>query len=357
VFSSIALGAGTLLLARDLTVFVLGAFLSTVAIRVFWAAFAPLVGDAVPAEEREKWFGLLRGSRYAGTAAGGLLASAVLLLGQQQGLLTMVAVDGASYLLAAALIAGARIAPRENRPAPGAPTPSYRVAMRDRTNLALITLNVAATLLISAPAIAMPIYVLSVLHQPAWLPGVLAGTGTVALAIGVTLVHRVTAHRGRLRVLAGAGVVWTVGALAYALAPVTNADLTLGLLFVAVIAIGLGEALHGPTADTLPLVIAPPGMAGRYTALHQVAWGISGSLTPALVGTLMSGSPQLLWLVLGVLGATTAATYWLLPAAAHARASTVGSTGSSPVLPAPVELPADCTIRAGLSAVGSERAG
>jgi MFS family permease len=314
-----ALGGGVLLVSRGLPLFLLGSFLSAGAIRVFWAAFAPLVGDAVEPAARERWFGLLRGSREAGVALGGLLASVVLLLGEHRGLLVMVSVDAASYLIAGLLIASSRVAARTRQVAE---RPSYRVALRDRSNVALTLLNVAATLLLTAPLIAMPVYVLSVLHQPAWLPGVLAGTGTTALAIGVTVVHRVTAGRRRLMVLATAGVVWTIGALAYAAAP---AGLTVVVLFAAVLAFGLGEALYGPTADTLPLAIAPPGLAGRYTAMHQVAWGVSGIAAPALVGALIGGRPTLFWLVLAGLAAATAVTYRLLPRATHDRARTVGS--------------------------------
>lgn len=324
-----ALGGVVLLLARNLPLFVLGSFLTTVAIRVFWAAFAPLVGDAVEPSTRERWFGLLRGSRYAGMAAGGLLASVVLLLGQHRGLLVMVVLDAASYLAAGLLIAAAKITARVPDVVVDGASPSYRAALRDRDNVMLALLNVAATLLITAPAIAMPVYVLTVLDQPVWVPGVLSATGTAVLAVGVTLVHRVTAHRRRLMVLAAASAGWTVGALGYAAASVSPAALTLGVLFVAVLAFGLGEALAAPTADTLPLVIAPPGMAGRYTAIHQAAWGISGAAAPALVGGLLGSNPTLLWLVLGGTAAVTSAAYWLIPASTHTRAQRVGSPTST----------------------------
>ena len=315
-----AVGGGVLLIARDLPLFVLGSFLGAAALRVFWAAFAPLVGDAVEPGARERWFGLLRGSRFAGMAVGGLLASVVLLLGQHRGLLVMVAVDATSYLIAGLLIALARIAAR---PREVAANPSYRVALRDRSNVALTLLNVAATLVITAPMLAMPVYVLSSLRQPAWVPGALAGTGTTALAVGVTLVHRLTADRRRLMVLAAASVVWALGALSYAAAGAGHG--TLIMLFAAVLAFGLGEALYGPTADTLPLAIAPAGLAGRYTAMHQVAWGISGIIAPALVGALIGNRPTLFWLVLAGIAAGTAAAYRLLPKATQERARKVGS--------------------------------
>lgn len=320
-----AAGGAVLLVARDLPVFALGSFLTAGAVRAFWAAFAPLVGDAVEPAARERWFGLLRGSRYAGMAAGGLLASAVLLLGQQRGLLVMVAADAVSFLVAGLLIATARVRGRAREPVAGGARPSYRVALRDRANLMLTLLNVVATLLITVPTIAMPVYVLSVLDLQAWVPGLLAGTGTIALAAGVVVMHRLTADRRRLMVLASASLVWTFGALAYAVAPYPPAGWTLAVLFVAVLAFGLGEAIYGPTADALPLAIAPPGMAGRYTAVHQAAWGISGAAAPALVGALVDRSPLVLWSILAGLAAVMAATYRYLPTATHSRAHRVGA--------------------------------
>lgn len=330
-----ALAGGLLFLARDLPLFLLASFLGAAAIRTFWAAFVPLVGDAVEPTTRERWFGLLRGARYAGMAAGGLMASAVMLLGQQRGLLLMVALDGVSYLVAGLLIASAGVRPRTLAPGTAGSPPSYRTALRDRGNLALALLNVVATSLITAPAIAMPVYVLSVLDQPVWVPGMLAGTGTAALAIGVTVVHRLTANRRRLMVLASANLVWAIGALAYATASLSLAGLTVIVLFVAVVAFGVGEALYGPTADALPLAIAPPGMAGRYTAIHQIAWGISGAGAPALVGTLMGRGPVLLWLILAALAVTAATAYRLLPASTQTRAQRVGwATETAPTAPA-----------------------
>ena len=64
----------------------------------------------------------------------------------------------------------------------------------------------------------------------------------------------------------------TLGAIAGILP--TMWTLVVPVLLVAAVAIGLGEALYGPTADTLPLVLAGPGLAGRYTALHQVACAV-----------------------------------------------------------------------------------
>lgn len=51
--------------------------------------------------------------------------------------------------------------------------------------------------------------------------------------------------------------------------------------------LGFGEAAYAPTADSLPLELAPPGLDARYTAVHQLAWGISGAIAPSLAAALL----------------------------------------------------------------------
>ena len=55
------------------------------------------------------------------------------------------------------------------------------------------------------------------------------------------------------------------------------------LLVAGMVILGFGESAYAPTADLVPLELAPPGLAGRYTAVHQLAWGVSGAVAPIRV--------------------------------------------------------------------------
>jgi MFS family permease len=105
------------------------------------------------------------------------------------------------------------------------------------------------------------------------------------------------------------------------------------VLLLAAIILGLGEALYAPTADALPLALAPAGLAGRYSAIHQLAWGISGTLAPVLTAWLLVVGNQAVWLVLTVTAAVLAIAYLTLEARFGQRAGlsgvTIGASGGA----------------------------
>jgi MFS family permease len=56
--------------------------------------------------------------------------------------------------------------------------------------------------------------------------------------------------------------------------------------------------LPTPSADSLPLELAPAGLSGRYTAVHQLGWGVSAAIAPVLAGALLAAGRPTLWVVL-----------------------------------------------------------
>jgi MFS family permease len=316
------LGGLLLLTARDVWSFALASILGVAAVRMFWSAFAPLIG-ALTGDHAERWLGLLRSARLAGVMLGGFAASGVLLLGRQQGLLLMLAVDTATYALAAVLTALATAGTHrpsvaaepattagDHRPSvtaePAATARgSYRTVLRDRVLLRLTLLNTVCTLLASTPIIAMPVYLIETAGGPAWLPGLAAGllTGTVAAAM--TRTPLLTRGTGRLRVLGLAALLWAVGCLLLLPAPLAVVPVTL----TATVVLGLAQSFYEPTADAVALALAPVHLTGRYTAVYQLAWGVSAALSPVLAGVLLSAAPSLLWVTLAVLALLTAIAY------------------------------------------------
>lgn len=72
----------------------------------------------------------------------------------------------------------------------------------------------------------------------------------------------------------------------------------MALLPLGIVALGLGEAAYAPSADSLPLELAPAGLSGRYTAVHQLGWGVSAAIAPVLAGALLAAGRPTLWVVL-----------------------------------------------------------
>lgn len=329
VTANLVAAAGDLVLlsAHGLVAFVFASLLELAAARVFWAGFGPLVGRLVDESEQERWFGKLRGVRYAGLALGGALASAVLLLGERRGLLAMVCIDAVTYVVAAGLTAVATrsIGPAGPAGTGGAPPKTgYAAVLADRDNTVLALLNVSCTLSIVAPVIAMPVYVLDSLHGARWLPGAVAAATTVSLAIAVTLSHRMTRGRSRLVVLAAANLLWVCASAASAAAAAGTRG-RVAMLFGAAGLLGVAEGTYAPTADVVPLVLAPAELTGRYSALHQMGWGVSNTVAPLLVGVLLARGPFVLWVVLGTLAGVTSVCYLALRPTLASRLGRAGS--------------------------------
>lgn len=296
VISSNIFGAiGCIALLTDNPIgFAGGIFLLAAAQRAFYGAFSPFVALVAASRDMESWFGRIRSFPYAGLALGAALSGAAFALGQGPGLRLLVLLNGVSFVVAVALLwlAGRRAVNLGQGFEP--PPAGYREVLADRANLVLAGLNVLSTMLILAPFVAMPVFVLDVLHQPTWLPGLLAATNTVTVVLGSAVSARLLRGRRRLANLAIVCGVWTVGIGLFLGAAAAPLLVPVGL-FAGMVVLGVGEALYAPTADTLPLALAPPLLRGRYAAVHQMAWGVSETVGPALAGYLLATSGFLLW--------------------------------------------------------------
>lgn len=327
-----AAGSIALLVIHGFGPFLVVSFVIAAAQRTFWAAYAPLVASFVPADRLEGWFGRFRGTRYAGIAIGAAVASLALLPGQEVGLRLVVVLDGVSYLAAMGLllVAAARRRQEPIRTPAGldeslgpAGRLGYLATLRDRPNLILAGLNVASTLIITLPLLALPVFVLQQIHLPTWLPGMLAALATVTIASLSALSGRVTRGHRRLALLALAAALWTTGSLLFAVVAWMPAVWLL-LLPAAMVILGIGEGLYAPIADALPLALAPPGLAGRYSAIHQLAWGVSGTIAPALAAWLLLAGPATLWLTVAAVSGLTGGVYLALEPRFGERTGAVG---------------------------------
>ena len=177
-----------------------------------------------------------------------MLASAIFLIGEVQGMRAVVVADAVSYVLATGLlwvaVRGLRTHPRD---AEVKQHKGYRVVLADRGNVALAAMNVIATLLVTAPLLAMPILIIDQLHFALWLPALLGALNTVAIAATTFFVARLLGRRPSLTALVVASLMWAAGCLAYAVASLNV--LAVALLPFGIVALGLGEAAYAPSAD------------------------------------------------------------------------------------------------------------
>jgi MFS family permease len=317
-----AVGCAVLLAATPLT-FGLGIFLLSATQRAFYGAFTPFVAVIAQSQELELWFGRIRAFRYVGLSLGAALSGAALALGQGAGLRVLVTLDAASYVAAAALLWRAARGVESPRQGAHHAAGGYRKVLADRANLILAGLNVGATLLIIAPFVAMPVFVLEVLHQPPWVPGLLAAANTATLVAGSTVSARLLRGRRRLTNLALVSSLWAFALALFLVSAIVSSLVLIGL-FAGMMLLGFGEALYAPTADTLPLALAPAPLRGRYAALHQMGWGVSETAAPALAGFLLAISGSLLWGVLVALAVAATVAYRVVAARIRGRDGVAG---------------------------------
>lgn len=287
-----------------------GTFLLGASSRSFWGAFTPFVATIAEEHELEHWFGRFRAMRFVGLGLGEALTGVALAAGQTTGLRLIVLADGLSFLVSLILVT---LAGRNARfTVPDEPEDGvnrgYRTVLADSSNTALAALNVVPTLLIIAPLLAMPVFVLQDLHLPSWLPGVLAALATGTLACAAWVSGRLVRGRRRLRNLELALFLWGVSLLLFLAGPLTTA-VAVAALVLSMILMGLAEAIYSPTADALPAALAPAGMQGRYAAVHQAAWGVSDTIAPAVSGALLATNQLSLWAVLAALAFGTVVAY------------------------------------------------
>ena len=307
-------GCLSLLLWPNAVGYGIGAFFLSANMRTFWAAFTPLVAGIASAAELEKWFGRLRGARYIGIVAGGSLSGLFFFAGLTTGLRLLVVANGLSFLLALALVL--RALPQRVWPAVAVedaegPRPGYRPVLADRVNVALAALNVAATLLLIAPVLVLPVFVIDRLGLPTWLPGILAALLTTTAAVGLLFGARLVRGRRRLRNLEIA-TIFLAGGCAVFLFATASVALAYAALVAGVLLLGLGEAYYAPTADALPAALAPLELRGRYAAVHQMAWGISETIAPTLGAVALAAGSSVLWLSLAAIGTASALAYRVL---------------------------------------------
>jgi MFS family permease len=305
-----------------------GAFFLSANMRTFWAAFTPLVASIASAAELEKWFGRLRGARYIGIVAGEGLSGVFFVAGLHTGLRLLVIANGLSFIVALSLVLAAarvrRASADKQEEDEEAPHRGYQPVLADRVNVALAALNVLATLLMIAPVIVLPVFILERLHLPTWLPGALAALLTATAAIGLLFGARLVRGRRRLRNLEIAALLWAIGCAVFLLAPLALALAYIALL-AGVLLLGLGEAFYAPTADALPAALAPLDLRGRYAALHQMAWGVSEAIAPTLGAAALAVGNSALWLTLAAIAVVTALAYRVIEGPVRGRDGIAGS--------------------------------
>ncbi|MFJ5881893.1 MFS transporter [Kitasatospora cineracea] len=324
-----ALAHGTFLLADRSWLIVLVCLLAQAGQAGYWTASTGLVVLAAPDGGRTRWFALVQTLRNAGLGLGGAAGALLVGDGGAGGLRLLVALNAASYLAAALLLARWRpeaaaaptaepaptAAPTAEPAAPAEPAADepggYRTVLADRRYLLLVLVNLSFVLASMVLSVLLAVHVTAALHLGAPLAGALLVLNGVQVVLTQSPVSRLLeGHRATRTAAAGA----VLNAAAFALFAVLPGDgprwLMLPGLVVAMLVYNLAETVATPGREELSVALAHPARRGRYLAVNQLSWNLGQALCPGLLTLLFAHGPSWPWLFL--LAASLAAVPGLL---------------------------------------------
>jgi MFS family permease len=300
-----AVGYVGYLFSHNLATLIVSVLFVAVADKIFGTAWPTYVAESANAEESgslDRLFAVVSAFRNGSLGAGFLCGCSILAFGLHPATVRAIAlVNIASSLTTAVILHGDRH--RHRRRAVGADAKrsersGWRALGADRPYLLLIASQAALSCAWIVPMVALPVYTVTVLHLPAWLPSALLGVNFLLIMVLQTRVTDAVAGRPRTATV-GVAALSLIGAFAaLALAHETSKAMAYVLTVAGILLFVLGEMLWGPTSNALAASAAPPEYRGRYMAAFQLTFSVQSMLGPALVGTLIAAHSSWLWLIL-----------------------------------------------------------
>jgi predicted MFS family arabinose efflux permease len=305
--ASLALSGAVVLalpFARTLEGVAAVAFVWALVAEAFRPASLAVIGDAVPAEDRKTAFALNRLAvnlgMSVGPALGGFLATASFLL--------LFAVDGATSLLAGALLAvslaGARVVPADTPPAAHAPEPSRWGALADRRMLAFLAGALPVAAIFFQPLAALPLYLVRDLGYSERTFGLLMSINTVVIVLVEVRLNLATANWSHRRSLVVGALLSGAGFGGYVAAASPWAAAATTLVWTA------GEMILFPAMAAFAADIAPAERRGAYMGLYQSMWSVAFAVGPWLGAVALErAGARAVWGGCLALGALSAALF------------------------------------------------
>ncbi|MEV6580902.1 MFS transporter [Streptomyces sp. NPDC051582] len=289
-----AAGFALFLLARE-PCHVAGVYVLVQAgINMYFTAQRTLITHVTQAGERRSWFAFTGSLRNTGLAAGSAAAAGALTVFGNGSLRWMIAVDAATYLLAAACFAVLTTHP----PQPDGAPPSALVTRSDHTRryLLLVGVNLPYVLAQAALAVLVAVYTTRALGLPASAASVLFVINTVIVSACSTAVTAHVAPKAPRRAVAAGYLIMAVGMAAFALPALPGAAATAWAALVAAIALfSVAEILLGPALSELSVSLTPQASGGFTQGLYQFSWAVGMVAAPALFTLLLEAGPLLPW--------------------------------------------------------------
>ena len=291
-----ACGALTYLLATGPVSVLAAAALMSAGTQLFYCSVFVLVADVSTSEAKERPFALVGMVRAAAFGLGTLIAALALTQDSVAVLRWLVAVDGATFVVAALVLWLLVDVERVSHDSP--PTGTLTV-LRDRSYRMLMGATCLSALAIDVALIGMPVYVVDVLSGPTWMPGALLALGTgLSSVLGVTVVDALRGRRRTSSLQLGAGLYAGWAALMTGML-IVPAPLLLPYAVATWLVLVLANKIFYPLAGALSEALPPRAGRAGYMATYQYSFTAAQVLAPAVVA-LFALSGWLPWVAVAV---------------------------------------------------------
>ncbi|MEW2584867.1 MFS transporter [Streptomyces virginiae] len=263
-------------------------------INMYFTAQRTLITHVTDPGERRAWFAFTGSLRNIGLAAGAAAAAGSLAVFGKGALWWMIAVDAATYLLAAVCFATLETRP----PGPEETPPGMSAPRTDHTRryLLLVAVNLPYVLAQAALSVLVALYATRALGLPASAASLLFVVNTVIVSGCSTVVTAHLAPQAPPRAVAAGYLVMAAGMGAFMLPALPSLAFTAWVALLAAITLfSVAEILLGPALSELSVTLTPDAAGGFMQGLYQFSWAVGMVAAPALFTLLLEAGPLLPW--------------------------------------------------------------
>ena len=251
-----------------------------------WGPSSTMLSRLVTAEHRQRAFGFNFMLVNLGIGFGGLVSASIVDLHHPESFVVMYTIDAGItvftglYFLTLRHYGGPV---RDHLDDPVRSAEGWRVVLRDRRLVRYVTASLV--LLIGgygSQEAGFSLFVVNNLKLPVHVIGIIFFFNTTTIVVAQLWVLNRIEGKSRTRVMATVGLLWflfwVILDVALALPKVVG---VVSLCF-AMVVFAIGETMLSPVGPALVNEIAPEHLRGRYNAASGLAWGVSGTLAPAV---------------------------------------------------------------------------
>ncbi|MFC0028355.1 MFS transporter [Micromonospora chaiyaphumensis] len=285
-----------LVAVRSFAGFLVVGVLMAVADSATRGARGALIAGAVPPDQRVRTRAYLRAVTNVGISVGTVLAGFGLAADTRTAYVSLILLDCATYLVAAAVLF-------RLPPVPPVPAPTHGprlIALRDRPFLAFTVLDGLMSMHFSLINIALPLWIAGHTSAPRWLISACLLVNTVVVVLFQVRASRGTEDlTGAGRAARRAGAVIAVACALFAAGGGVPVAVAVPLLLGGALVHVVGELWHAAAGWGISFGLAPAHAQGQYQGAYGMGMQLGSMIAPVVVTTLAIGWGVPGWLLLG----------------------------------------------------------